>query len=528
MEENKNQTLTDKIWDIFSSVKFAVVIFALIALTSIIGTIIEQNAAPEKNIKLIGKLFGDSLAPTLYNAFDFLGFMDMYHSWWFVALLMLFAANLTVCSIDRLPLIWKLVKEPVKPLTDEQFKKLGKKEIALKGKTEKIKAAAGFAIKKAGFKFLETKEVDGYQLYSEKGNYTRLGVYITHLSILLILIGAIIGIFFGFKGFLNLPEGKTYSVAFAQTGHLTPAQEEDMEKIIAALQSVEGSTLKAAQELGMEEQSLKLKMKRYGIRPLGFSIKCNDFNADFYSNSDMPKTYKSWITITENGAPVKINGKEIQEIEVNTPLKYKGVTFYQSSYGLTPGGWENSVFKFRVTPKDGKTEDIESGVEGSFRIPGTNLTGKIENFSPAIGFDQSTGKLFTYAEQMNNPAVLVSFYENNKRKYGGWILKRSPETWKLPEGHIMEFVDLWGIQYTGLQVRDDPGVWVVYLGCIVMSIGLYIAFFMSHKKIWLRIIEEKNSTRIIVAMTANKNREAFERKIDNMFALLSKSVEGGK
>ncbi len=527
MEENKNQTLTDKIWDFFSSIKFAVVIFALIALTSIIGTIIEQNAAPEKNIKLIGKLFGDSIAPALYNAFDFLGFMDMYHSWWFVALLMLFAANLMVCSIDRLPRIWKLVKEPVKPLTAEQFKNLGKKEIVLKGKTKKIKDAAKTAIKKAGFKLLETKEADGYQLYSEKGNYTRLGVYITHLSILLILIGSIIGIFFGFKGFLNLPEGKTYSVAFAQTGHLTPMQESEMEMIIAALQSVEGSTLKASQKLGMEEQSLKLKIKRYGIWPLGFSITCNDFNADFYSNSNTPKTYKSWLTITENGMPVKIGGKEIQEIEVNTPLKYKGVTFYQSSYGLTPGGGENSVFRFRVTPKDGKTEDIESRFEGSFSIPGTNLTGKIESFSPAIGFDQSTGRFFTYAEQMNNPAVLVSFYENNKRKYGGWILKRQPETWKLPEGHIVEFVDLWGIQYTGLQVRKDPGVWVVYLGCIVMSIGLYIAFFMNHKKIWLRLIEEKNSTRIIAAMTANKNRQAFERKIDKMITLLGKSVEGG-
>ncbi len=525
MEENKNQTLTDKIWNIFSSIKFAVVIFALIALTSIIGTIIEQNAAPEKNIKLIGKLFGDSIAPTLYNTFELLGFMDMYRSWWFVALLMLFAANLTVCSIDRLPRIWKLVKEPVKPLTAEQFKNLGKKEIALKGKTEKIKKAAGIAIKKAGFKLLETKEADGYQLYSEKGNYTRLGVYITHLSILLILIGALIGIFFGFKGFLNLPEGKTYSVAFARTGDLTPMQKSEMEMIIAALQSVEGSSLKAAQKLGMEEQSLKLKIKRYGIWPLGFSITCNDFNADFYSNSDMPKTYKSWLTITENGMPVKIEGKEIQEIEVNTPLKHKGVTFYQSSYGLVPGGGGSSIFRFRVTPKDGKTEYIESMFEGSFTIPGTNLTGKIENFSPAIGFDQSTGRPFTYAEQMNNPAVLVSFYENNNKKYGGWILKRYPETWKLPEGHIVEFVDLWGIQYTGLQVRKDPGVWVVYLGFIVMSIGLYIAFFMSHKKIWLRLIEEKNSTRIIVAMTANKNRQAFERKI---ITLMSKTIEGGK
>ncbi|MDP3048334.1 MAG: cytochrome c biogenesis protein ResB [Thermodesulfovibrionales bacterium] len=525
MEENKNQTLTDKIWNLFSSITFAVVLIALIAITSIIGTIIEQNAAPERNIKLIGKLFGDSIAPTLHNAFDLLGFMDMYRSWWFVALLMLITANLTVCSIDRLPRIWKLVKEPVKPLTDEQFKNLSKKELVLKGKPEKIKEAAGSAIKKAGFKFLETKEADGYQLYSEKGNYTRLGVYITHLSILLILIGALIGIFFGFKGFLNLPEGKTYSVAFAQTGHLTPMQESEMETIIAALQSVEGSSLKAAQKLGMEEQSLKLKMKRYGIWPLGFSITCNDFNTDFYSNSDMPKTYKSWLTITENGMPVKIDGKEIQEIEVNTPLKYKGVTFYQSSYGLVPGGGENSVFRFRITPKDGKTEDIESRFEGSFSIPGTNLTGKIENFSPAISFDQSTGRPFTYAEQMNNPAVFISFSENNKTKYSGWILKRYPETWNLPEGHIVEFVDLWGIQYTGLQVKKDPGVWVVYLGFIVMSIGLYIAFFMNHKKIWLRLIEEKNSTRVIVAMTANKNREAFERKI---ITLMSKSIEGGK
>jgi len=508
VEKNKNQNLTDKIWDFFSSITLAVVIFALIALTSIIGTIIEQNAAPEKNIKLLGKLFGDSTAPALYNAFDFLGFMDMYHSWWFVALLTLFAANLTVCSIDRLPRIWKLAKEPVKPLTDEQFKNLGKKEIALKGKAEKIKKTAGAAIKKAGFKFLETKEADGYQLYSEKGSYTRLGVYITHLSILLILIGSIIGIFFGFKGFINLPEGTTSNVVYLN--------DEPMWDRISA--SLGLSKSKAVRDADTGQF----------VMPLGFSVKCNDFNADFYSSSDMPKTYKSWLTITENGAPVKINGKEIQEIEVNTPLKYKGVTFYQSSYGLTPGGGENSVFKFRVTPKGGKTENIESRFEGSFGIPGTNLTGKIEDFSPALSFDQYTGRPFTYAEQMNNPAVLISFYENNKRKYGGWLLKRQPETWKLPEGHVVEFVDLWGIQYTGLQVRKDPGIWVVYLGCIIMSIGLYAAFFMSHKKIWLRLIEEKNSTRIIAVMTANKNRQAFEREIDKMIALIGKAAEGGK
>ena len=51
---------------------------------------------------------------------------------------------------------------------------------------------------------------------------------------------------------------------------------------------------------------------------------------------------------------------------------------------------------------------------------------------------------------------------------------------------------------------------------------------MSHKKIWVRLLEEKNNTRIIVALTANKNRTALETKADKMMALLSKSDGGGK
>ncbi|GAB4408940.1 MAG: cytochrome c biogenesis protein ResB [Thermodesulfovibrionales bacterium] len=476
----KSKTLIDKVWDFFASVRLAIVIFAVMSITSIIGTIIEQNAEPERNIKLLAKFFGQSAAPTLFRIFDSLGFMDMYHSWWFVAILVIFASNLIVCSIDRLPKIMKLVKEPVKPLSEEHFKGFGiKKEIILKGKPEKTREVVAGIIKKAAkFNLAEVKEGHGYQLYSQKGNYTRLGVYITHFSILIILIGAIIGIFLGFKGFLNLPEGAVSDVVYTRNG----------------------------QEM-----------------PLGFRIRCDEFNVDFYGNSDMPKEYKSWLTIIKDGKEVMK-----KEIEVNEPLKYEGITFYQSSYGLVPGGGQNGIFKFKVTSRDGKKADVGLKFGDSFAIPGTDLTGKIEDFSPALGFDEKTGMPFTYAEQMNNPAVYISFYEGGKRKYGGWILKRYPETGRLPEGHMVEFLDLWGIQYTGLQVRKDPGVWVVYLGCITMSIGLFIAFFMSHRRLWVRLVEERNNTRVIIGATANKNRHAFERKIDRMVSLLSKAHEGGK
>ncbi len=485
MEKKKDKTIIDKIWDFFASIKLAIVVFAVLSLTSIVGTVIEQNVEPERNIKLLAKFFGQSAAPSVYRIFDSLGFMDMYHSWWFVGILILFAANLIVCSIDRLPKILKLVKEPIKPLPEEHFKGFGiKREFVIKGVPEQTKATIREIVKKeAGFDLAEVKEGRGYQLYAQKGNYTRLGVYITHFSILFILLGAIIGVRFGFKGFLPLVEG---------------------------------------------EMSNAVDTGRGGMRQLGFDIKCDKFKVDFYGDSDMPKAYKSWLTVIDNGKPVMIDGEEVHEVEVNKPLTYKGVTFYQSSYGIAPGGIEKGVFIFKVTPKGGKTEDVDVRYGGSFAIPGTKITGRVDDFSPALGFDQSTGKPFTYADQMNNPAVLVNFFEGDKKVAGGWILERYPQTGKLPQGDTVVLADIWGLQYTGLQVRKDPGVGVVYFGCIAMAVGLFIAFFMSHKKIWVKLTEEKNSTHVIVGASANKNRQSFERKVDKLAGLLSKAREGGK
>src|SRR3990172_3759402 len=102
MEKEKDKTVIDKIWDIFASVKLAVVIFSLIALTSIVGTVIEQQADPEKNVKLLMKMFGigHEAAHSFLGVLDKLGFTDTYHSWWFLALLLLFAANLIICSLE--------------------------------------------------------------------------------------------------------------------------------------------------------------------------------------------------------------------------------------------------------------------------------------------------------------------------------------------------------------------------------------------------------------------------------------------
>ncbi len=38
--------------------------------------------------------------------------------------------------------------------------------------------------------------------------------------------------------------------------------------------------------------------------PLGFDIRCDNFDVEFYDDSDMPKEYKSWLTIIKDGREV--------------------------------------------------------------------------------------------------------------------------------------------------------------------------------------------------------------------------------
>jgi cytochrome c biogenesis protein len=74
-----------------------------LAIASIFGTIVEQNQPPEK----YHQIYED----WAYNLMDRISLFDMYHSWWFLALLVLFTVNLTCCTIDRFPKMLKVVRK---------------------------------------------------------------------------------------------------------------------------------------------------------------------------------------------------------------------------------------------------------------------------------------------------------------------------------------------------------------------------------------------------------------------------------
>jgi cytochrome c biogenesis protein ResB len=91
---------------------------------------------------------------------------------------------------------------------------------------------------------------------------------------------------------------------------------------------------------------------------------------------------------------------------------------------------------------------------------------------------------------------------------------RFPSFDKMRRGElIISVAELKQRFYTGLQVTSDPGVWLVYMGFIVMVIGCYITFFMFHQQFCVEVVEKSNYSRIIVSGKANKNKLGVRDKV---------------
>jgi cytochrome c biogenesis protein len=65
-------------------------------------------------------------------------------------------------------------------------------------------------------------------------------------------------------------------------------------------------------------------------------------------------------------------------------------------------------------------------------------------------------------------------------------------------------------------VTKDPGVLLVYAGFIIMIIGCYVTFFMSHQRVCIEIIKGKAKSRVIVTGTANKNKMGMQQRVKKL------------
>ncbi len=453
----------NRVWKFFTSVKLTVVILLSLAVTSIIGTVIPQSGTASEYFHKYGELRYKILS-FLDSIFDI---FDMYHSWWFQILLLLLTINIIICSIDRMKATWKIIFVKIPRFNVSRFRRLeDKKEFSDKRTPDELKQIYKPVLSRSyGYSRIEQTD-SGFCLFAEKWRWTRLGVYIVHLSIILMLLGSLIGSIFGFEGFVNIPEG------------------ESAKKI----------NLRNTTEMHL----------------LDFEIKCEDFSLSFY-DSGAPKEYRSSLVIIENGKPVLK-----KDIIVNDPLRYKGINIFQSSYGTLAPSEVTLSFTIRETGMEYKKKAV---INKPVDMPEGLGTFLIKDYSSSAGFKgHNIGEAFMgiLTKKTGNPVNIM-------------LPLRFPSFDKMRKGDVIIAVASHNHRYyTGLQVTKDPGVWVVYSGFILMIIGCFVTFFMSHQRLCIEVTGNGNHSMVMVAGTSNKNKIGMQRKIEILSEKLEKLIQSNE
>ena len=438
------------IWRFFASVKLALIVLIILAGTSIIGTLIKQG----QEASFYVQEYGSELART----FELLDFTNMYRSWWFIMLLGLFALNLIVCSMERLPSVWRTMVLDNLAIDPRQLEKMGLSHRTETGLTTTVAVERlSQIISRNGWKMPRNLDRDGtVLLFSQKGAWTRLGVYIVHLSILVILAGVMIGSFFGFQAFVFLPEGRATSNIF-------------------------------------------LRENKNPV-PLDFELQCDRFEKIFYPNG-MVKQYRADLSVFDPKRKEPLQ----KSVVVNDPLSYQGLTFFV--------GDSFPLDEYFITLRNQKT-----GLEQAFRVPperevtwpAGGLAFRIESLQRDQSGLVSEAKIRFSADTLTEP----SFLDIKDRETLGIGLAGEPFT-----------ISFRQLSSTLLLVTKDPGISIVYFGCILMILGLAVSFLLSHRRIWVQVSKgTRQDSKILVCGASNKNKPAFKERFQGMIDLIEQDL----
>jgi cytochrome c biogenesis protein len=413
---------------LLADLRLAIVLLLAIAALSITGTVIEQGQTLEfyqTNYPADPALFGFlSWKVILISGLD-----HVYRTWWFLALLIVFGASLTACTFTRqFPALgaaqkWKYYTQP------RQFQKLALS--AELSETDLATLATGLTQKR----YLVFQ--DGTQLYGRKGIVGRIGPIVVHASMLLILLGAILGAMTGFFAQEIVPSGETFQIR----------------NIFDSGPWAEGQI------------------------PKDWSVRVNRFWIDYTPEGNIDQFYSDLSVLNLAGDEV-----DRKTIYVNEPLRHRGVTLYQADWGI-------AAVQVKLNNSPVLQLPMQQLENDGPRFWGTWLPTKP---------DMSEGVTLLASDLQGS----VLIYDNAGQLISTVRRGMAAEV----NGVRLSLVDVVGS--TGLQIKADPGIPLVYAGFGLLMLGVVMSY-VSHSQVWAL---EQGGT-VYVGGRTNRAQVAFEREL---------------
>jgi len=455
-----------EVWHTLSSIRTGVILLILVVILSAVGTIILQR--PVTDADELQRAY----SPQTLRIFDLLGLTDVFHAWWFVALLVLVSLSIIAASIERFPNAWRFFARPYK-YPDESFRRslASQAQIAIPDEETGL-VAAERALATIGFKPERVVRNDHFSLFAERNRISEMAVYIVHASLLLIFLGGIIDAIWGWRGYMSLNQG---------------------------------------------QQSNQIELHDGSHRTLPFEIRCDAAGQERYADGT-PKKWWSKLAVVRDGRDV-----QQKEIVVNDPLVFKGVRFYQASYGST-----GKVDQFLVTASPLNSSGTKQELTLRPKLPlsiDANTSVELAEFIP--DYVVREGQVYTRSKEMQNPAVhLVVSSKQSGRRVNVWIPAIEGVAENAASPYRFDPKDLKMEYFTGLEVSHEPGQWAVWTGVVLMGIGLAFVFYVAHVRFWTVPVRDRQGKLMLwVGGIANRNRDAFESHFHDLTEKIAEELK---
>jgi cytochrome c biogenesis protein len=467
--QTQNKTSLDKIWNFFSSVKVAIYLIVITLVTSVLGTIFPQERFIPSNRPDIyyGQEYG--VWGDLYYR---LGLSDMYSSWWYITLLSMIGISLVVCSLDRVVPLYRALKNQrvVKNTAFIRRQRVSRSQpVSAEEKEATLKGLAD-ALSQKRYHVRR----DGDSILAEKGRFSRWGPYINHIGLILFLFGTLMRLIPGWylDDFVYIQEGETKK-----------------------------------------------------LPDVPYYVKNERSFAELYDEDEMPqqleetpaivKKYETQVILYEED-PETGEQKEVKRgsILVNHPLEYEGLLLYQSDF--QPNQAKSIVLDVRDQEEDRKIGSIEVDLydpPSQFELD-NGVTIRILNYFPDFVLEDN--RPATKSEIPNRPAFIFSVDSPElEQPEKSWMISGTNlDDVNEANRYTMDLADIETVNASGLMVRIDKSLPVIFFGLGVFMVGLSMGLFWFHRRVWVRW---EDGTLLIGAHT-NKNWFGLRKELEQATA----------
>ncbi|HEU4707962.1 MAG TPA: cytochrome c biogenesis protein ResB [Methylophilaceae bacterium] len=366
--------------------RFAVSLLTIIGIASIIGTVLKQNEPYSNYMVQFGQFW--------FELFEKLGLYDVYHSAWFLVILLFLVVSTSLCIYRNSPLMIRELRAFRENATEKSLRSFShQQEYVIAGTAEEAESKLGRFLSARDFRFKRVAHQDGSTLLAAKaGSFQRLGYIFTHTAIVIICIGGLL------DGNVPLKVQELLGYKKIETLDIPASEVPVKSRLSPANLSFRANM--SLPEGGKANAAYVRVRDGYLLQQLPFAIALRQFRIEHYATGQ-PKSFESDLTIIDPAVDKPLD----YTIKVNHPLTYKGITIYQSDFqdggsGLTFNVWsllgdqakpahmQGKVFETNTIGEDQQKLRVEFNDFRLFNI--LNLSpdgkGKPHNVGPSVTF----------------------------------------------------------------------------------------------------------------------------------------------